>query len=106
MASLEFPIALDAVYVGIGGKGGEFPDSETGEMIQYSDALAFDFDTSEGITQRLILRSSKLAQIAKAGVKLEALKRYQDRLRIEGVIVLGERGGRSFFRPISLSLVA
>lgn len=97
----SFPISLHAVYTGKSGDGGEFTDSETGEVISFAEAHAFDFDSAEGNVQRLVLRANRIDQVAE-GFDVGKLKRYQDHVLIEGDAVLND-GGRSYFRPSKIS---
>ena len=93
----SFPVTVNAVYTGKSGDGGTFTDGETGEVIAFSEAHAFDYDSADGNVQRLVLRAEKIDKVAE-GFDVAKLRRYADAVTIEGDIVLNTEG-RSYFRP-------
>lgn len=104
MNRLSFLVKIRAMYCGQAGSAGQFTDPETGELVNFTEAHAFDFDDHEGNVQRLKLRGSKIVQVS--DVDPVKLVRYQDQVDIEGEVVLGEGGARSFFRPTRITRVA
>lgn len=96
-----FPISLHAVYTGKSGKGGEFKDSETGDNVSYAELHSFDFDTADGTVSRINLRANRIDEVAE-GFDVSKLVRYQDRVMIEGDVVLRE-GGKGYFRPSKIT---
>lgn len=97
----SFPVAINATYTGKCGDGGTFNDSESGEVISFSEAHAFDFDSADGNVQRLILRAQRIDEVAE-GFDVAKLNRYADAVAIEGDVVLNTEG-KSYFRPVKIS---
>lgn len=97
----EFPILVNALYTGMAGTSGSFTDNQTGELIQYAEALGFDFTTPEGVQSRLTMRANKFVEVAE-GIDPAKLVMYRDAVTIEGVAVIAAKG-RSFFRPTKIT---
>lgn len=97
----SFPVEFVAVFCGKSGNSGQFKDPETGELVDFSEAYAFDFDSADGTVQRLSLRASKIDDVAE-GVDVGKLERYSHRVKFVGDVVLNTEG-RSYFKPISVT---
>lgn len=97
----EIPVELRTIFCGKAGDGGEFKDPETGEMISFAEAFAFDFDSATGSVQRMNLRANKIMEVAEKGFDLDKLQRYKDEVLILGNAVVNT-DGRSFFKPVRI----
>lgn len=96
----EFPVEVEAVYVGKSGDSGDFVDKETGEKVSYAEAHAFHFDSAGGNVQTIVMRANRIDEVCQ-GFDVSKLQRYKSRVRIIGNAVIGER--RSFFKPLQIT---
>jgi hypothetical protein len=99
----EIPVSLRTVFCGKAGNSGQFTDSSTGELIDFAEAYAFDFDSADGNVQRLNLRGNKIAEVADSGFDIDKLQRYKDEVLILGNAVINSEG-RSFLKPIRIGV--
>jgi hypothetical protein len=100
---LSFPITLKAMYVGRTGSAGSFTDDE-GRDVEYAENLGFDFEDADGNVQRLTMRANNVASVSASRIDFDKLQRYKDEFVIEGNLILNtEKGGRSFFKALSVA---
>lgn len=93
----RLPVAVEAEYRGVAAPS-EFVAKDTGETINVSAKLKFEYDTFDGDVEMLVVSASQFDKVQGAP-DYQTLKRG-DSMVLLGLVVLQERGSDrdSYFR--------